>query len=144
MRIHLRGWNIHRLLAHERSALIQTGGNGDIRHLAYNHRVLIDVAAYRTRSAIKLARKGSIHDGNLLCIWTVRIGKGAACQYGHLQSIEISGRHIDNVCSILLPSLCSVAEGDCIVQCALIGQGECDGGVLHAGNPPHGRGAHVQ
>ena len=138
LRFHLRGGNVHRLLAHERSALVQTGGNGNISYLAHNHRVFIDEAAYGIGSAIELSGEGLVHHGHVLRSRAISIGKVAARKHRHLQCVEISRRDVDHICPILLPCLFAVAEGDTVVQGALIRQAQSDCGILHAWNLPHG------
>ena len=136
--VHLRGRHIHGLFAHQRRDGIQPRRKLNIGHHPHNHGVLVHGAAHRIGSVEEFVCESPVDDHHRLRIGAVRQGKAAPLQQRNLQRIEVARRNVHHVGPELLPGLFAIVDGDRVVQGALIGQGQSDGRILHAGNPLHG------
>src|SRR4030095_12788032 len=86
-----------------------------IGDFAHDHCVLVDVAAHRIASTVKLSRERMIHHRYSLRTGTVRLGNEASRKQGHLERLEITRSDIDPTRPTLVACLLAVAQGDPVV-----------------------------
>ena len=143
--IDLRGRNIQGLLARQGRTGHQPRRDGHILHDPDDHRALVHVTSDGILAVEDLAHECPVHDGHVLSIRAICFREGAPDEDPDLQRLEITGSDVYLVRFDVLSCFSAVADGQRSVdRSALIRQAQADGGVLHAGNLPHGGNAFVQ
>ena len=85
----------------------------------------------------EFTRERLVDHNNLFSIRTISLSEASTCEHWNLQGIEVAGCDIGFVCHYLLPGLFAVTQSNSCEQCALIGQGQTNSCILHAGNLAH-------